>query len=48
MARLAASEAAGIEAGEAGEGGEAGVEAGLGTELSLAKHIRHFPANRGL
>ena len=48
MARLAASEAAGIEAGEDGELGVAGVEAGLGTEWSLAKHIRHFPANRGL
>ena len=24
------------------------MEAGLGTELSLAKQMRHFPANRGL
>ena len=48
VARLTASEAAGREAGDAGEAGEAGVEAGLGTELSLAKHMRHFPANRGL
>ena len=45
VARLAASEAAAIETGEAGE---AGVEAGLGTELSFAKQMRHFPANRGL